>query len=284
VRNALQGNPADKADDLGHDAILDAAVEAARAAASVIRDALADRSSLHWESKGAADFVTDVDRSAERAIAEIIAARFPDARMLGEELSPEAALSSPGLTFVADPLDGTTNFLHGYPQYAVSIGVLQQSVLVAGVVLNVTTQECYTAIRGRGAHLDAETIKVSSLSDPSRALIGTGFPFKQQELLERYSRHFIAVSRETAGIRRAGSAALDLAHVACGRFDGFWELDLAPWDIAAGILLVREAGGVVTNLAGDNRDISAGPVVAGNPDIHPWLLRTLLAADSTDKQ
>ena len=217
------------------------------------------------------------------AIKTSIASSYPDAQVVGEELSPEAQLSSPGLTFVADPLDGTTNFLHGYPQYAVSIAALQQSTLVAGVVLNVTSNECFTAILGRGALLNDAKINVSSLSDQSRALIGTGFPFKQQNLLERYSRHFIAVSRATAGIRRAGSAALDLADVACGRFDGFWELDLAPWDMAAGILLVREAGGIVTNWAGELRDISSGPVVAGNPDIHPWLLRTLHEAESTDK-
>jgi myo-inositol-1(or 4)-monophosphatase len=205
---------------------------------------------------------------------------YPDAGVVGEELSPGAQLWSPGLTFVADPLDGTTNFLHGYPQYAVSIGALQRTTLVAGVVLNVTSDECFTAVLGRGALLNGAKINVSTLSEPSRALIGTGFPFKHHDLLERYSQHFIAVSRETAGIRRAGSAALDLADVACGRFDGFWELDLAPWDIAAGILLVREAGGIVTNWAGETRDVSAGPVVAGTPDIHPWLLRTLHEAES----
>jgi myo-inositol-1(or 4)-monophosphatase len=281
VRNALQGNrdsQSGEADE--YERILDAAVAAAQAAAQVIRDASSSRSTLQWESKGAADFVTDVDRAAERAIEVIIAACFPDARMLGEELSPTADLSSPGLTFIADPLDGTTNFLHGYPQYAVSIGVLQQSTLVAGVVLNVTKNECFTAIAGRGAYLNGERIRTSSLSDPSRSLIGTGFPFKQPELLERYSKHFIAVSRDTAGIRRAGSAALDLSDLACGRFDGFWELDLAPWDIAAGILLVREAGGIVSNWAGATRDTAAGPVVAGNPDIHPWLLKTLHEAES----
>ena len=266
-----------------YERILDAAVAAAQAAAVVIRDASSGRSTLQWESKGAADFVTEVDRSAERAIAGVIASWYPTARMLGEELTPGADLSSPGLTFVADPLDGTTNFLHGYPQYSVSIGALQESSLVAGVVLDVTTDDCFTAIAGRGAYLNGARIRISSLSDPSRSLIGTGFPFKQPELLERYAKHFVAVSRDTAGIRRAGSAALDLADVACGRFDGFWELDLAPWDIAAGILLVREAGGIVTNWAGETRDISAGPVVAGNADIHPWLLETLHEAESTDK-
>jgi len=282
VRNALQGNSATALSDVAaHDVILDAAVEAARAAALVIREASANLGSLHWESKGAADFVTEVDRAAERAIAEMISERFPDARVVGEELSPGAELSSPGLTFIVDPLDGTTNFLHGYPQYAVSIGVLQDSVLVAAVVLNVTNSECFTAIVDQGAKLNGVPIRVSDLPEPSRALIGTGFPFKQHDLLERYAQQFIAVSRATAGIRRAGSAALDLADLACGRFDGFWELDLAPWDISAGILLVREAGGVVTNFASEDRDVSSGPVIAGNPDIHLWLLRTLLAADET---
>ena len=280
----MQGNrDAEGGEGEEYERILDAAVAAAQAAAFVIRDASSGRSTLQWESKGAADFVTEVDRSAERAIEGVIAWWYPTARMLGEELTPGADLSSPGLTFVADPLDGTTNFLHGYPQYSVSIGALQASNLVAGVVLNVTTDDCFTAIAGRGTYLNGARIRTSTLSDPSRALIGTGFPFKQQNLLERYSKHFIAVSRDTAGIRRAGSAALDLADVACGRFDGFWELDLAPWDIAAGILLVREAGGIVTNWAGETRNVSAGPVVAGNPDIHPWLLKTLHEAESTDK-
>lgn len=272
----MQGNRATLPNDNGpYVAVLNAAVEAAQAAAEVIRNGSARLSALNWESKGAADFVTDVDREAEGAIAEVVGARFPDARLIGEELSPDATPSAPGLMFVADPLDGTTNFLHGYPQYSVSIAALDNSNLVAAVILNVTTQKCFTATLGGGAKANGETISVSSLTDPSRALIGTGFPFKQQKLLDRYARHFVAVSRETAGIRRAGSAALDLADVACGRFDGFWELDLAPWDIAAGILLVREAGGIVTNWNGQTRDISAGPVVAGNPDIHPWLLRTL---------
>jgi myo-inositol-1(or 4)-monophosphatase len=284
VRNALQGNrDGQGGEGEAYDSILDAAVAAARAAAVVIREASSGLSTLHWESKGAADFVTDVDRAAERAIDACIASRFPGAQVVGEELTPGAQLSSPGLTFVADPLDGTTNFLHGYPQYAVSIAALKQSRLVAGVVLNVTKDECFTAILGQGALLNGSKISVSSLAEPSRSLIGTGFPFKQPELLQRYAKHFIAVSRDTAGIRRAGSAALDLADVACGRFDGFWELDLAPWDIAAGILLVREAGGIVSNWAGETRDVSAGPVVAGNRNIHAWLLGTLHESESTDK-
>jgi myo-inositol-1(or 4)-monophosphatase len=285
VRNALQGNTDGHSSGVASpEEILAVAVDAAEAAAEVIRAASARLTDLVWESKGAADFVTDVDRAAESRILEIIGARFPDARVIGEELSPNGAQpSAPGLTFVVDPLDGTTNFLHGYPQYSVSIAALSASDLTAGVVLNVTTGERFTAIAGQGAHLNGKRIHVSKLADPSRALIGTGFPFKQQKLLARYAQHFIAVSRETAGIRRAGSAALDLADVACGRFDGFWELDLAPWDIAAGILLVREAGGIVTHFDGAFRDTSAGPVVAGNPDIHRWLLRTLHSADKSSQ-
>jgi Archaeal fructose-1,6-bisphosphatase and related enzymes of inositol monophosphatase family len=282
-RNALQGNEKlDSSDVAGLEQILEGIVEAAKAAAEVIRAASGETRTLEWESKGAADFVTEVDRASEAAIDRLLKQRFPDALVIGEELSPDAALSAPGLKFVVDPLDGTTNFLHRYPQYAVSIGALVDSDLVAAVVINVVSRDCFTATAGGGAFHNGKKISVSSLTDVSRALIGTGFPFKQQELLARYSRQFIAVSRETAGIRRAGSAALDLADVACGRFDGFWELDLAPWDIAAGILLVREAGGVVTSWDGSFRDTAAGPVVAGNPDIHRWLLATVRDAGIRD--
>jgi myo-inositol-1(or 4)-monophosphatase len=256
-------------------AALRTAVEAAHAAARFIREATAESASLEWEQKGTSDFVTEVDRGAEERIAGVIAAAFPDATLLGEELSPENVLSDDGLVFIADPLDGTTNFLHGYPQYSVSIGVLQGREIIAGAVLNVARGDLFTAYAGGGAFFDGNPVTVSSLATPARALIGTGFPFKDPELLEAYSRQFVEISRRTAGIRRAGSAALDLADLACGRFDGFWELVLAPWDVAAGILLVREAGGIVTDLDGNPATPSHSAVVAGNPDIHPWLLKTL---------
>jgi myo-inositol-1(or 4)-monophosphatase len=147
--------------------------------------------------------------------------------------------------------------------------------LISGVVLNVRRGDLFHATAGGGAFLNGERIEVSSTDDPNRALIGTGFPFKNPDLLETYAKQFVAVSRHTAGIRRAGSAALDLADVACGRFDGFWELILSPWDVAAGILLIREAGGVVTDCSGTAASPSQGPVVAGNPKIHQWLMRTL---------
>lgn len=272
----MQANPRQfRGDVTSADALLEIAVAAAAAAAEVIRDAASGASTLVWEEKGAADFVSEVDRAAESAIAGVVGARLPDAAIVGEELSPTHVLDGKGITIVADPLDGTTNFLHAYPQYAVSIGVLSDSEIVAGVIVNAATGDCFTAKSGGGAFLNGSPIRVSSIDDPGRALVGTGFPFKRHDLLEMYSAQFVEVSRHTAGIRRAGAAALDLADVACGRFDGFWELVLAPWDVAAGILLIREAGGVVTDLDGAAKLVSSGPVVAGNPVIHEWLLPRL---------
>lgn len=266
--------------DAGDAELLDIALEASRAAAEVIRDATAQRGRLVWESKGRSDFVSEVDKSAEHRIAEIVGRRCAGASLLGEELSP-TALSGSGVVFIADPLDGTTNFLHGYPEYAVSIAAARDGVLCAGVVLNVARGEEFTARRGNGAFRDGHRITVSRLREPARALIGTGFPFKTVEKLPLYLDQFSLVMRGTAGIRRAGSAALDLANVACGRFDAFWELVLAPWDVAAGILLVREAGGIVTDLEGGPAALSAGAFVAGNPAMHAWLLQTLRRVNMT---
>ena len=229
--------------------LLDAALSAADAAAAVIRARAADVASLAWTAKRPTDFVSEVDTTAEERIREVVVDRIPGAVVLGEELSPDAETGR-GIVVVADPLDGTTNFLHGYPWFAVSIGVLHDGELAAGVVLNAATGERFAAVRGGGATRDGVPIRVSAITEPARALVGTGFPFKDPAPLERYLRQFARVAGETAGIRRAGAAALDLADVACGRFEAFWELMLAPWDVAAGILLVREAGGVVTDLDG----------------------------------
>jgi myo-inositol-1(or 4)-monophosphatase len=177
--------------------------------------------------------------------------------------------------FVVDPLDGTTNFLHGFPEYAVSIGVVVDGELVAGVVRHVVTGETYTALAGAGAKRDGAPVRVSSTTSPQRALIGTGFPFSSMDRIDEYLPQFAAVASQTAGMRRAGSAALDLAHVAAGHFDAFWELKLAPWDIAAGLLLVREAGGLVTDLSGAPARVTHTGLVAGNPIMHKWLLDTL---------
>jgi myo-inositol-1(or 4)-monophosphatase len=180
-----------------------------------------------------------------------------------------------GLVFVVDPLDGTTNFLHGFPWYAVSIAALIDGVLTAAVVLNVATGELFTAVAEGGSRRNGQPIHVSKITDPIRALLGTGFPFKHSDQITEYLRGFAAAMRETAGVRRAGSAALDLADVACGRYEAFWELMLAPWDIAAGILLVREAGGLVTDLSGAPAQVEQTGIVAGNPAMHGWLLEVL---------
>jgi myo-inositol-1(or 4)-monophosphatase len=247
------------------------AMQAAQAAAAVIRRRAADVHAIDWRVKRQADFVSDVDLEAEAAITDVVRHGVPDARVLGEELTPDAT-SDTGVVFVADPLDGTTNFLHGYPAYSVSIGVVADGEIEAGVIVDVTRRVTFSALRGRGAYRDGERIHVSTIEDPARSLIGTGFPFKHLEHLEAYQRQWVQVLKETSGIRRAGSAALDLADVACGRFDAFWELGLAPWDVAAGILLVREAGGVVTDAVGSPRRVAHGPLVAGNPAMHRWLL------------
>jgi myo-inositol-1(or 4)-monophosphatase len=267
----LQAKRGSRSDD---DDLLDIAVEAARRGAAVIRGATSQREKLVWESKGRSDFVSEVDKASEREIVAVIERRLPDAIILGEELSP-TAVTGKGTVVIADPLDGTTNFLHGYPEYSVSIAIARDGVLCAGVVLNVPRGDEFTAVKGGGAFLDGKPIHVSNLREPGRSLIGTGFPFKSLDLMPRYLEQFDLVMRGTAGIRRAGSAALDLSNVACGRFDAFWELVLAPWDIAAGMLLVQEAGGIVTDLAGNPAQASAGAFVAGNPAMHAWLLQTV---------
>ena len=258
--------------------LLDVALEAARAGAAVIRDATAQREKLVWETKSRSDFVSEVDKASEQRIVEIVKRRCPQAIVLGEELSP-GAISSEGIVVIADPLDGTTNFLHGYPEYAVSVAIAHDGVVCAGVVLNVPRGDEFTAVRGGGAFLNQQRIRVSTLREPGRALIGTGFPFKTLELLPQYMAQFSLVMRGTAGIRRAGSAALDLSNVACGRFDAFWELVLAPWDVAAGMLMVQEADGIVTDLEGKPARPVAGAFVAGNPAMHAWLLQTVRRAN-----
>ncbi|HEU4680689.1 MAG TPA: inositol monophosphatase family protein, partial [Gemmatimonadales bacterium] len=226
-----------------------------------------------WTLKGARDFVTEVDRTAEEIIAGILLTAEPASRMIGEELSP--TLETEGLVWIVDPLDGTTNFLHGFPSYAVSIAAAMDGALQAGMVLDVTRNHSYSAWLGGGAWLDDRRVTVSTIQGPEFALIGTGFPFREVSRLEEYQRQFGRIARATSGIRRPGAAAIDLADVAAGRFDGFWEQHLAAWDIAAGTLLIREAGGVITDFSGRDIGIEHTGVVAGNPAIHDWLLATL---------
>lgn len=255
-------------------ALLATCVAAAARSAEVIRAGAERRDSLVWESKSRFDFVSDVDRASEQALGEVITTRHADATLLAEEGSPDAQATR-GLVFVADPLDGTTNFLHGFPWYAVSVAALIDGEIQAGAIINAATGALFTATLGGGARLAGAPMKVSTLTEPSRALIASGFPFSREEEIARYVKMLPPVMRGTAGIRRAGAAALDLADVAAGHFDAFWELRLAPWDIAAGILLVREAGGIVTTLEGELCQVKETSVLAGNPAMHSWLLDTL---------
>jgi myo-inositol-1(or 4)-monophosphatase len=254
--------------------LLDASVAAARVAADYIRSREADRAHLDVREKQASDFVSEVDTGAESRIREVLDRVVPGAQVVGEELSPTASTAGETV-FVVDPLDGTTNFLHGFPAYAVSIGAMSQGEVVAGVILDVPRGELFTATAGGGAFRDGQAIHVSPVSSPDRALVGTGFPFKNLEFLADYVQQFERITRARSGVRRAGSAALDLASVGCGRFDAFWELRLAPWDIAAGLLMVREAGGRVTDLEGRDIMPATGPVVASNGHLHEWLLESL---------
>jgi myo-inositol-1(or 4)-monophosphatase len=251
--------------------LLDLASTAAEAASAHIRSVERPADPAGWTVKGRHDFVTDVDRAAEEVIADILLAGEPGSRILGEELSPEEA-GVHGLVWVVDPLDGTTNFLHGLPWYAVSIAAAVDGVLEAGVVINVPAALRFEARRGGGAWHGERRLAVSIIADPAYALIGTGFPFRDVTTLDEYVGQFSRIAAGTSGIRRPGAAALDLVDVATGRFEGFWEQRLAAWDIAAGTLLVREAGGRVTDFEGRDLGIGAGPVVAGNPAIQAWLL------------
>jgi myo-inositol-1(or 4)-monophosphatase len=185
---------------------------------------------------------------------------------------------------VVDPLDGTTNFLHDYPSFAVSIAAAVDGVLEAAVVHHVPMRRTYYGWRGGGAWLDGQRLHVSTIAEPEFALIGTGFPFRDLSGLVDYQRQFAAVAAATSGIRRPGAASIDLADVAAGRFDGFWEQRLSAWDIAAGILLIREAGGRITNREGRDIGIEHTEVVAGNPAIHTWLLDVLQLEISTPER
>jgi len=266
--------------DLGQ--LLAAAELAAdRAAAFLLREE-GRRGPAEWSEKGRADFVTEVDRESERLIAETLLAAVPGSAVVGEELTPSSApkaQSMPGIAWVVDPLDGTTNYLHRFPFYAVSIGAVVDGEPVAGVVHHVSLDRRYRAVKGGGAFQDGEPMRVSAVTQARQALIGTGFPYRYyKDELPLYQAHFAAVIAGSGGLRRPGSAALDLCYVAAGIFDGFWELKLAPWDVAAGTVIVREAGGIVTGLGGESAVVRHGSIVAGNPAIHGWLMELLNGA------
>jgi myo-inositol-1(or 4)-monophosphatase len=256
----------------------DAAIAAADTAAQFIAQEARSHRTLAWEEKSATDFVSRVDIGAEERIRDIITARIPGIRMVGEELTADARPDE-GVVAIVDPLDGTTNFLHGFPNYGVSICIAVDGVPQAGVVHDVARGGVLYATAGDGAFVDGNRLLVSTTDTPARALIGTGIPFKDVSQADHYLRQLRRLMPIVSGVRRAGSAALDLSDVARGRFDAFWELFLNPWDLAAGVLLVREAGGRVTDLEGRDAKLTGGPIVASNGILHEWFLGMLTDAD-----
>ena len=251
--------------------MLNTAVKAARKAGNVIIRATRDLDLLKVESKRQNDFVTEVDRAAEAAVIGVLREAYPNHAILAEE-SGESKGSQGDFVWIIDPLDGTTNFIHGVPQYCVSIGLKHKGIITQAVIYDPVKNELFTATRGAGAFMNDRRMRVSSRLRIGDSLIGTGFPFSKMESLERYIAMFRKVSLNCAGIRRPGAAALDLAYVAAGRFDGFWEMGLQPWDMAAGTLLVQEAGGLVGDFAGDSNYMVSGEVVAGNAKVFAQLL------------
>lgn len=253
---------------------LNIAVRAARAAGDVIIRSMDRADGISVSAKRQNDFVTNVDRQAEATILEILKASFPDHGYLGEETG-QTAPDSP-YQWVIDPLDGTTNFIHGFPQFAVSIALLVNGKPEVGVVYDPMRQELFTAAKGSGARLDDRKIRVSNTRELRYSLIGTGVPYSDFEYLDDYLKMMRSVITQSSGIRRPGAAALDLAWLAAGRIDAFWELQLKPWDIAAGALLVTEAGGVVSDVNGAPLDIlNRGHIVAGNPKTFSGLMKAV---------
>ncbi|HQU07059.1 MAG TPA: inositol monophosphatase family protein [Ferrovaceae bacterium] len=255
--------------------MLNTAIKAARRAGSIINRAALDIDRLKIARKGPADYVTEIDKAAEEAIISVLQEAYPDHSFLGEE---SGALGQSEYQWIIDPIDGTTNFLHGFPMYAVSIALSVRGVITQGVIYDPLKNDLFTATRGAGAFLNERRLRVSAQTRMEDALIGSGFPYSSMDNQERYLRMLAVVMRESAGIRRPGSAALDLAYVAAGRYDGFWELGLKPWDMAAGVLLIQEAGGLVTDLEGEQRYLETGHVVAATPKIFSQLLSLVTKA------
>jgi len=253
--------------------MLNIAVRAARRAGSIINRAALDSGGLRVTSKRAKDFVTQVDHAAEEAIIDIVRKSYPEHGFVAEESG--IANADAEHVWIIDPLDGTTNFIHGFPQYCVSIGIKSRGALAHAVIYDPGRNELFTASKGRGAFLNDRRIRVSALARFGDALVGTGFPFKEVTRLELYTRQLQTMMRTCAGVRRAGAAALDLAYVACGRLDAFWELGLSPWDMAAGALLIVEAGGLVGDLNGDNGYLESGDIAAATPKLFSPLLESL---------
>ncbi len=261
--------------------LLNTAVKAARRAGTIINRASLDLDLLKVGRKAPNDFVTEVDRAAEAAIIEVLSNAYPDHDFLAEETgtagaaNKAAAKAASEYVWIIDPLDGTTNFIHGFPQYAVSIGLSYRGQITQAVVYDPVHNDLFVASKGKGAMLNDRRIRVSQRDRIDEALIGTGFPFREFNTLDLYVAMFKEFTQKTAGVRRPGAAALDLAYVACGRLDGFFEIGLMPWDAAAGSLLITEAGGLIGNFKGEENYLFHENIIGASPKVFGQMVTML---------
>ncbi len=256
--------------------MINTAVKAARKASAIINRASFDLDQVRVTRKGHNDFVSEVDKAAEEAIIDVLKHAYPGHAILAEESGPSSNLHDENENvWIIDPLDGTTNFIHGFPQYAVSIALRQRGQVTQAVIYDPTRNELFTATKGEGAFLNNKRIRVAKRDKLADALIGTGFPYSDLSGLDEYLKMFKLMTEKSAGLRRPGSAALDLAYVAAGRLDGFFEKNLKPWDMAAGALLVSEAGGIVADFTGEGGYLDKGDVIAASPKVFVQMLNVL---------
>jgi myo-inositol-1(or 4)-monophosphatase len=252
--------------------MLNTAVKAARRAGNIINRASRNLDVVAVREKAANDFVSEVDRESEEVIIRVLHEAYPDHAILAEE---SGAAGKSEFEWIIDPLDGTTNFLHGFPQYAVSIALRHREQITQAVIYDPSRNDLFTASRGRGAFRNDQRMRVSRRANLRAALLGTGFPFRQMDHVDAYMAMLKHMMGHSTGVRRAGAATLDLAYVAAGWLDGFWEIGLSPWDIAAGSLMITEAGGLVSDLAGESNYLETGNIVGGTPKVFAELLKAL---------
>lgn len=252
---------------------LEAAKKAAESASEIIRE-YARKTSLDIRLKGKNDLVTDADINSEKKIIEVLILAFPEDQILAEESQVKSSLPD-GRIWIIDPIDGTTNFAHGFPVFCISIALWVDKEPKVGLVYEVSNDELFTAVEGNGAYLNGERIQISENNDPSSSLIGTGFPYNNLNLVNNYLKLFRRMMEKTHGVRRPGSAAWDLCNVACGRFEGFYEYGLSPWDVAAGALLIKEAGGIISDWEGGGNWLFGKRIIAGNKALQAFLLKEI---------
>jgi myo-inositol-1(or 4)-monophosphatase len=255
--------------------MLNIAIKAARRAGGVINHASRNLDVLNVREKATNDFVSEVDKEAEQTIIRTLLEAYPKHSILAEESGATNDAAKSEYQWIIDPLDGTTNFLHGFPQYAVSIALSHRGIVTQAVIYDPCNNDLFTATRGAGAYLNDTRIRVGKRLQLKAALAGTGFPFKEHKHIDAYLAMLRDVMQHCSGVRRAGSAALDFAYLAAGRLDVFWEIGLAPWDIAAGSLLVAEAGGAIADLQGNDHYMKSGNVVGGNLKLLHEMLQLL---------